>query len=418
MFKFIHAADIHLDSPLHGLERYEGAPVAALRNATREALQNLVQTALDEEAAFLIISGDLYDGDWKDYNTGLFFVSQMSRLREAGVKAFIAAGNHDAASRITKSLRLPENVHLFSNRKPETILLDDPAAAIHGRSFPIRAVLENLAPAYPPAVPDRFNIGVLHTSLDGREGYEPYAPCSLPDLLHKGYDYWALGHVHKFEVLHENPWVAFSGSTQGRHIRETGSKGCLLVTVEDSGSAAVEHRALDVLRWSFIEIDASGAAAPEEIVEQAASAIKAEASACEGRTAAVRIRVHGTSAAHADLAANPEKWVNDIRACALDCSDVWVEKVQIRTSSPLNLDEMAKRADALGDLLRFSDEMASDPLMLASLAEELAPLRMRLPAELFQGAEALDLQSPDRLRTLVGEARQLIVSRLLGKEGI
>lgn len=416
MFKFIHAADIHLDSPLHGLERYEGAPVAAIRNATREALQNLVQLALDEEAAFLLISGDLYDGDWKDYNTGLFFIKQMSRLREAGVKVFITAGNHDAASQITRSLRPPENVHVFSAKRPETKLLENPSAAIHGRSFPVRAVMEDLSAAYPPAVPGRYNIGMLHTCLDGREGYEPYAPCSLAGLLDKRYDYWALGHVHTFEVLHENPWIVFPGNIQGRNIRETGPKGCLLATVDESGSARIELRTLDVLRWSLVEVDVSGVANPEEIIERTAPAVRAEASKCEGRMLAVRVHVHGTSPAHADLSANPERWVNDVRACALDCGNVWVEKVRFQTSSPLKPEEMSGRRDAVGDLLRFTSEIGSDSRLLASLADELAPLRSRLPAELFQGIDPLDLQGPDGLRRLVEEARQLLVHRLLGKE--
>lgn len=416
MFKFIHAADIHLDSPLHGLERYEGAPVAAIRNATREALQNLVQLAMDEEAAFLLVSGDLYDGDWKDYNTGLFFVKQMSRLREAHIPAFIAAGNHDAASRITRNLRLPENVHLFSSRKPETRLVENPPAAIHGRSFPMRAVQENLAVDYPEPVPDRFNIGLLHTCLDGREGHEPYAPCSLEDLLAKRYDYWALGHVHGCEVLHRNPWVAFSGNIQGRNIRETGPRGCLLVTVDDAGTAAVEHRTLDVLRWSLLEIDAAAAAQAEEIVERAALAIKAEASSCEGRMLAVRIRVTGASPAHADLLANPERWVNEMRACALDCGDVWVEKVQFRTSLPLDLEQMSKGPDAVGDLLRFMNTLSADPQMLASLADDLAPLRSKLPSELLHGEDPVGLEGPNQLRDIVEDARQLLVSRLLGRE--
>jgi len=80
-FRFIHAADIHLDSPLRGLDRYDGAPVEEIRGATRRALENLVDVCLAERVAFLLIAGDIYDGDWKDYNTGLFFHRQMSRLR-------------------------------------------------------------------------------------------------------------------------------------------------------------------------------------------------------------------------------------------------------------------------------------------------------------------------------------------------
>lgn len=229
MFKFIHAADIHLDSPLRGLARYEGAPVAELRSATRQALEGLIRTAIEEEVAFVLLAGDLYDGDWRDYNTGLFFASQMSKLRKVGIKVFLISGNHDAQSQITKTIRLPDNVRQLSTRKPETVLLENVGVAIHGRGFATRAVTEDISATYPDARAGYFNIGMLHTSANGREGHEPYAPCTVQGLAAKGYDYWALGHVHKREVLSEDPWIVFSGNIQGRHIREQGAKGCSLV---------------------------------------------------------------------------------------------------------------------------------------------------------------------------------------------
>lgn len=415
MFRFIHSADIHLDSPLHGLERYEGAPVETIRNATREAFQNLVQLAVDEEADFLLISGDLYDGDWKDYNTGLFLVKQMRKLQEAGIRVFITAGNHDAASQITRSLRMPENVHLFSAKKPETVILGDPQAAIHGQSFSSRAVVDDLSSAYPGAVPGLFNIGMLHTCANGREGHEAYAPCSLEGLLAKGYDYWALGHVHRREVLHRDPWVVFSGNLQGRNIRETGAKGCTLVTVEDDGSVAVEHRPVDVLRWALLDVDSSGCENVEEAIERIREAMKREAAANDGCMLAVRVLLSGACRAHDPLSLDPEKWMSEVRASAFDCGDVWVEKVRFRTSSLLDLDEISRRRDPAGDLMRFMGEIVSDDESLASLSEEFAPLKSKLPPDIFQGEDAIDLQSPDRLRSLVEEARQLLISRLLAK---
>ncbi|HEX6862914.1 MAG TPA: DNA repair exonuclease, partial [Thermoanaerobaculia bacterium] len=191
MFKFLHAADVHLDSPLKGLERYEGAPADEIRGATRRAFDNLVDLAIEEEAAFLLLAGDLYDGDWKDYNTGLFFVSRMRRLEEAGIPVFLISGNHDAASQITRVLRPPGNVKVLATKRPETILLDGLEVAIHGQGFASQSVSEDLAAAYPDAVPQLFNVGLLHTSLDGRPGHASYAPCTLPGLRSKGYQYWA-----------------------------------------------------------------------------------------------------------------------------------------------------------------------------------------------------------------------------------
>src|SRR5690554_5608822 len=204
-FRFIHAADIHLDSALHGLERYEGAPVEEIRSATRRAFDNLVELAIDEQVAFVLLAGDLYDGDWKDYNTGLYFSERMGRLREAGIRVFMIAGNHDAASQITKHLRLPDNVKAFSTHSPETAFVEELSVAIHGQGFVSRAVTDDLSQAYPPGDAQLFNIGLLHTCLDGKPGHEPYAPCTVSGLRSKGYQYWALGHVHKREEVSREP---------------------------------------------------------------------------------------------------------------------------------------------------------------------------------------------------------------------
>jgi DNA repair exonuclease SbcCD nuclease subunit len=238
MFKFLHAADIHLDSPLKGLERYEGVPVEQIRHATRRALENLIQLALDERVQFVLIAGDLYDGDWRDYNTGLFFIKQMARLREADIKVVLIKGNHDAANRMTRTLDLPENVTVLKAAKPDSSELEDIGVVVHGQSFGTAAEERDLSKNYPHGRRGLFNIGLLHTCLTGADGHEPYAPCTLEGLLSKEYDYWALGHVHKREIRHHNPYVVFPGNLQGRKIKEEGAKGCELVTVLDGADAS------------------------------------------------------------------------------------------------------------------------------------------------------------------------------------
>ena len=192
MFKFLHAADIHLDSPLQKLEQYEGAPVRELRQATRRAFENLIELAIAEKVDFVLIAGDLYDGDWKDYNTGLYFISRITKLNDANIPVYIITGNHDAASAITKTLRLPDNVKMFPTDKPCTFKLEEVGVAIHGQGFATPAVKKDLSAGYPVAVAGYFNIGMLHTCATGREGHEPYAPCTVAALESKGYDYWAL----------------------------------------------------------------------------------------------------------------------------------------------------------------------------------------------------------------------------------
>ena len=338
MFKFIHAADIHLDSPLHKLGTYEGAPLEALRHATRRAFQNLVRTALEEAVDFVLIAGDLYDGDWKDYNTGLYLISQLGKLREAGIPVFVVAGNHDAVSRITKTLRLPEGVTLFPSNKAETVELKSLGVAIHGRSFSSAVMKKNLAEKYPSPVPGTFNIGMLHTSLNGREGHEPYAPCSLDDLRNRGYDYWALGHVHQQEVVLKEPWVVFSGCTQGRHIRETGPKGCMIGTVDDRGRTAIHFKPLDVVRWVTLRIDASPEESGYAVVDQAVGQLEQVMEDNGGLPVIVRMVIGGPTPAHAEMAGDVERWTNEIRAAAMNASGggVCIEKVRIETSYPLS----------------------------------------------------------------------------------
>src|ERR1700753_723494 len=158
--KFVHAADLHLDSPLSGLSKYEGAPVEQIRGATRHALENLVDLCIDEHTALLLIAGDLYDGDWRDYSTGLFFNKQMAKLRAGGVKVVWIRGNHDAASKLTAHLALPDNVRELSHKKPESFLIESLGVAVHGQGCESRDVTEDLSLRYPEPKRDLFNNGL------------------------------------------------------------------------------------------------------------------------------------------------------------------------------------------------------------------------------------------------------------------
>ena len=416
MFKFIHAADIHLDSPLHKLDAYEGAPKDEIRQASRRAFDNMVRSAIVESVDFVLIAGDLYDGDWKDYNTGLHLVSRTAELREAGIPVYIVAGNHDAASKITKKLKLPENVHLFSANKPETFTIDEINVAIHGQSFAKPAIKTDLSNNYPSPLAGYFNIGVLHTCASGREGHEPYAPCSLEGLGSRAYNYWALGHVHQHEILLDDPLVVFSGCIQGRHIRETGPKGCVLVTVDDKGHPEPEFRPLDVIRWVIADVDAGGAESAYDVVDRVGRQLEKLVDHNEGLPIVTRVMIKGETPAHSELLTNVEHWCNEIRSAAIDSGGrVWVEKVKFNTTLPAVEPDLQKGDGAIGELVSLFDELSANADMVHALSDEFSDIEKKIPKELKDDAESLNFDDVDWLSEILKQVRPLLLQRLLRK---
>ncbi|MBY0357578.1 MAG: DNA repair exonuclease [Candidatus Obscuribacterales bacterium] len=411
MFKFIHAADIHLDSPLSGLERYDGAPAERLRQASRRALENLISLAITEQVQFVVIAGDLFDRDWKDYNTGLYFVQQMSRLKAKNIAAFILKGNHDAESRVTKSLPLPDNVHIFSHKEPQTFRLENCPVSIHGQSFATSAVTDDLSLNYPAGDSGRFNIGVLHTCAAGREGHAPYAPCKLEILINKGYNYWALGHVHKREVLNQDPLIIFPGNIQGRHVRETGSKGCSLVSVDDRYQIQESFQELCVVRWEVCQVDASSCENNDQVLEVVRTALANLLEQGQGMPLAVRLEIHGQSPADAQLRAQKNHFVESARSIAIQLASdlLWLEKIKILTSAPTNDSASLTAEGPLSELLEYIDEIGKSALQWETLEKELADLKAKLPADL---PEATRFSDPQWHKEVMDDVKQILLERL------
>lgn len=386
-FRFLHAADIHLDSPLHGLSRYEGLPEDDIRGATRAAFDNLVRRALDEAVDFVVIAGDLFDGEWKDMGTGLYFARAMGRLDQADIPVFLLSGNHDAESVLTRSVPWPPNVRLFGTRRPETQTLPDLAVAVHGQSFATPAVTDNLVLAYPNATDHHFNIGMLHTALAGRQGHAAYAPCSLEDLKSKHYDYWALGHVHEYEIACEDPYVVFPGNTQGRTIRETGPKGAVIVTVEDAQVVTVERVELDVLRWARVDVDCTDATADAIPSLMRASLLSAWQSNAAGLPLVVRVSLTGQTVEAGALHDGVASLRDDARAVSASISpDLFIERVKVLVTPPAQMQDVV-----IGDdLSSLIGQAATDPALATLLAEDLAPFLLAAQTSLGQAPQELD----------------------------
>ena len=416
-FSFIHAADIHLDSPLSGLSAYEGAPVELLRNAPRAAFSNLIDEAIRERVDFMVIAGDLYDGSWKDFNTGLFFSGEMGRLKRKEIPVFIAHGNHDAESELTKQLTLPDNVTVFSTRKAETKPLEHLGVVLHGRSFRDAKTEENLALDYPPAVPDCFNIGVLHTAVEGHAAHALYAPCSLSDLTDKGYDYWALGHVHEYKILSKDPLVAFPGNLQGRHIRETGPRGALLVTVENS-KPTVERLFVDTVRWHRIEIDAGPANSLQDVVRLARDRLETLLrEGADGRPLATRVIFTGRSRVHGELFGLETQLRQEILAVsnALGDNNLWIEKVILDTTSELDAAAIDARSDAIADLQSILAKAGSAPEIRQRIIDDLMELVGKAPLELIDAVPELGAIKAGEIDDQLEKVSLGLIAHMAGK---
>jgi len=410
--KFIHTADLHLDSPLRGLSSYADAPAERLRTATRDAFQNLVTQAVDEQVEFMVIAGDVYDGDWKDFNTGLFFVRQMGRLRHAGIPVYLLYGNHDADSEMTRGLELPDNVYVFSSRKAETFRIEHKKVALHGRSFRVAATTENLLPSYPEPVVGWLNIGVLHTALEGNAEHAKYAPCSVAELQAKGYQYWALGHVHEHWMLRGDVTIAYSGNLQGRHIRELGARGALLVTAEDGEITEVDRLEVDVLRWHALEVDISTVGDRRGAIRAAGLGLERTLDSTPSHLPlAVRVLFKGRSAAHAELVADEGQLRQEViaQAVALDADRLWIEKVRV-ASEALDTDQMSSTDDAEGALAELAGlalAAKDDPEFVQSMQADWLALLEKLPHEVLQASPDLQALRQDPLAQIVGADSKL-----------
>ena len=422
--RFIHAADIHLDSPLRGLEAYPGAPAERLRIATRQAFDRVIDLCLEERVDFLIVAGDLFDTEVKDFHAAHAAAAQLRRLDQAHIPVYLILGNHDSREEMTRHVPWPANVTLFDHKRPQTVRHPTLPVALHGMSYPKREVTENLVPGYPAPVASCFNIGLLHTNAGGNSQHAAYAPCSVEELVAKRYDYWALGHVHDFAILHERPHVVYSGNTQGRHAREAGPKGCLLVTVDELGGEVrdVEFRETDLVRWFRETIPLPPDADEDGLLDVTRNHLREIVSAADGRLAAVRLEFTGRCAAHALVAkdASRQQLVTNLRALASDFGDnVWIEKIKFHTQSPLDLDALRERQDLIGQLLRDIDSLATDPQTLQTLPET-KDLAAKVAAELTQdadGEDSFNLDDPLRHVAWLRDAETLLLSHLVQESG-
>ncbi len=420
-FRFVHAADIHLDSPLRSLALRSPELAELISNATRQAFVRIIDLCLAEQVDALLIAGDLYDGDQSSMKTARFLAEQLRRLDQAGIRTFVIRGNHDAMSRITKELVLPDSVKVFGGRA-EALELPGPAGrvpiVIHGLSFAQPHAPESLLGKYRPPVEGAVNIGMLHTSLAGTPGHDLYAPCSLADLRASGFRYWALGHVHKRSIIEDHCVIAMPGMPQGRDINEAGPKSVSLVTVGDDRSITIEERLTSLAQFERVTVDATGIEDWRELVSGVARALESTRSAIASAHLVARLQVVGATS----LAWRIRRDIDLLKAEADDRAAVigscWVEKLESACQPPAPPGETS--GDPLTDLHRLIEEQILDSdafaATLTGMAEEI---RAQLPQECRDVLGADEDAFREHVARLARDGAETVVARLqaAGEEG-
>ena len=426
LLKFVHAADLHLDSPFRGIgSEVPDYVLEELREATFKAYDRTVEFCISKGVDAFLIAGDIYDGADRSLRAQIRFVNGLERLDSAGVRSFICHGNHDPIDGWEARLDLPPSCIRFGTDVGTVpVFPDDPdRAVVHGISFPTREVTENLALRFQDdsiASTDqqgRFNIGLLHANVGGNTTHQSYAPCNVEDLINTSVDYWALGHVHTRQVLRdERPAIVYPGNPQGRHPRESGTRGVYLVEVGDDGSTSLEFFVTDVLRWEILTLDISNLEAEQELMNSMEVTVATSAEGAAGRPVVYRLELAGRGPLHSWLSL-PENvlelqaWLNDLYS---DSSPwMWCERIKVRTGTPVDRQRAAQRDDFVGDLLRTGSEFRDDPIMLSELQTVMKPLYVTSGA----GAYLRDfLPSLDEIKSMLDEAEEQCLDYLLEEE--
>lgn len=257
---FIHAADLHLDSPMVGLKYLPQDIFTRVKESTFAALKKVTETAILHQVDFVILAGDLFDGEDRSLRAQSRFRTEMLKLAENGIQVYVIHGNHDHLNGSWVHLNMPANVHVFNSEVEAKVLQTKNGAMVHlyGFSYPTRHVYDRKIDDYRKKDGADFHIGILHGNESGGVEHDNYAPFSVSDLHKKEFDYWALGHIHKRAVLSESPPIIYPGNIQGRNKKETGMKGIYHVTLTDLDKKINFIETADII-WEETVVDASAA---------------------------------------------------------------------------------------------------------------------------------------------------------------
>ncbi|MEY8881116.1 exonuclease SbcCD subunit D [Donghicola sp. XS_ASV15] len=406
--KILHTADIHLDSPLKSLALRNEDLRTKVQSATRTALVRLVDSAIDLEVAALLISGDLYDSAERSAKTAAFLSGQMERLRSAGIPVFYIKGNHDAENPITGEVALPENVHVFGARGGK-VKIPQSDVWIHGVSFSSKHAPDSLLPKFGEPVPDAVNIAMLHTSLSGAVGHDPYAPCTLNQLRDLGFDYWALGHVHKRQIHSQNPWVVMPGIPQGRDIGEAGPQSASLIELGEAGMT-VSALPTSVVEFTALSIPVGGCATDDAIRAEIRRHLSGFTQELQSDSAILRTTLCGATSRRWQILRDSDAWTQTIQDMALETGTLWVEKVAFDIAPESD----APDNSATGELQAIMESIRQEDAFAASLETDVISMINDLPPSLRAALLPSEEQATSLAQNLTEQGAAQILARMKG----
>ncbi|PDT28663.1 DNA repair exonuclease [Rhizobium sp. L9] len=381
-YRFVHTADLHLDSPLRSLALRNAELADLVSDASRQTLVAIVDLCLEEQVDALVIAGDLYDGEQTSMKTARFLASQLERLHRAGIVVFKIRGNHDAMSKIARELVMPDTVKIFGGHA-ETVetTKGSLSVAIHGLSFAKPQAPDPLLPKFKPPVADAVNIGIMHTSLAGSAGHDVYAPCNVLDLHASGFDYWALGHLHQRSHYPGTATVIMPGMPQGRDINEAGVKTVSLVTVADDRTVTVEERRTSIAQFERVNVDLTGVDDWREAAMMVETALMAQRDRTASPHLVARLRLSGRTPLSWQLRRDVDLMQAEAERRSDAIGRTWIEKLELAFEAP-SIPADAVAADPvveLGALMR--DEVITRSGFRDEVREMVRDLLADLPPE-------------------------------------
>lgn len=385
-YRFVHTADIHLDSPLQSLALRDPELAELIGNATRKSFVRTIDLCIEEQVDALLIAGDLYDGDQTSMKTALFLAEQLERLHQRGIETFIVRGNHDAESKITRELVFREGVKVFSSTS-EVAIPKRPdgniPVAIHGLSFAKPHAPDSLLKKYKAPLEQHINIGIMHSSLSGSVGHDLYAPCSPAELHASGFDYWALGHIHKRSVINGKAVIVMPGNPQGRDINESGPKSVSLVSIGEDHTITVEERFTSLAQFESVGVDASTITEWSDLVKAIVDALESAREGTQADHLVARLRIDGNTPLAWRIRRDQDLLLTEAKFRASSIGNCWVEKIDAACSLAIapridgndSSDPVIELRDLIGNEILGTETFK---LQLAKIADEL---RGQLPPE-------------------------------------